>query len=204
MKRLLVLSLIITLFNATANASAIDNCRTFADSTIGKVMTVFHDTATSEEKKRDKLADIFTTAVDTAWIGKFVLGQYWRNASEQEKQQFLLTYRDYLTNVYVSKFKDESGLNVDDIAIASFTEASQGAGKYLAKTLVKSKGEADVHVDYIIDQAEGQCKVHDISIEGVSLLASQRSEFKALAARSGVQGVIESMQNKNSLMTEKK
>lgn len=196
MRRFLVL-VTTSLFSLHAMAAEGEPCHSFAESTIGGVLKVFHDTGTADAKKREQLSVIFGQAVDTDWIGKFVLGQYWRSASDEEKKAFLEAYRDYITNTYVSKFKDENGMNVDAIKVVSFGASNQGSGKYQVKTIVENKGDEDVHVDYLIDDAGGKCKVHDITVEGVSLLSSQRSEFASLASTGGVKAVIAAMQKRN-------
>lgn len=154
-------------------------------------MSVFHDTKQSEEQKRSSLSNIFQEAVDTDWIGKFVLGKFWRSASAAEQAEYLKDYRAYLTKTYVSKFNDDDGLNVEDIALSPLTKQGDD---YLAKTIIKRKNDEDVHVDYTLAQAGAKCQVHDIIIEGVSLLTSERSEFGSVASSGGVKNVITELQ----------
>jgi phospholipid transport system substrate-binding protein len=155
------------------------SCDGFADTMTKSVISIFHDTSQSEQQKRQALSGLFQEAVDTDWIGKFVLGRFWKNATDEEKRQYLEKYRAYLTRNYVSKFDDDTGLSVDDIKLTSITPS--GSNQFEAKSLIKRKGEEDVHADYLLDGSSSKCQVHDIKIEGVSLLATQRSEFQTLA-----------------------
>ena len=196
MKKFLVATAsLAALIAASAHATPTEKtptaCDAFANTMTKRVVDIFHDTKTDEDKKRDILADTFQEAVDTDWIGKFVLGHYWAAATDADKKEYLAAYRDYLTLVYISKFNEKAGMSVDTITIAGLTPHDKDT--FEAKTLISRKGEQDVHVDYLLDQAGGKCQVHDIKIEGVSLLASQRSEFGALASNSGLRGVIDAM-----------
>jgi phospholipid transport system substrate-binding protein len=164
-------------------------CENFAQNMTKNAVAIFHNSKQSENEKRKQLSTLFQEAVDTDWIGKFVLGRFWKSASADEQKQYLDVYRPYITNSYVSKFNDEEAMSVSDIKIASLTP-QQEDGQFEAKTLVQRSSEEDVHVDYLLDQSSGKCQVHDIKVEGVSLIASQRSEFGALAGNSGVKGVI--------------
>lgn len=188
------IAVIVSLFVSTTAyaAEAPESCNSFANIMIKRVISVFHDTTASEDQKRGQLALLFRQAVDTDWIGKFVLGQYWRTASPRERQEFLAKYRSYLTNVYISKFNDDEGLNVDDIKITSIVP--EQPGQFQVKSLIKIKGDDDIQVDYLLGQSSGKCQVHDIQIEGVSLLATERSDFQAAAASGGVKGVIAAME----------
>lgn len=171
-------------------------CDAFANGMTRHVVEIFHDSTQSENQKRDALSGVFQQAVDTDWIGKFVLGRFWKTATPEQQTQYLSTYRTYLTHNYISKFNDEDGMSVDDIVITSIAPGAEG--QIDAKTLIKRKSDEDVHVDYMLDETGGKCKVHDIKVEGVSLLTTQRSEFSSLAGSSGVQGVIDAMQKKSS------
>jgi phospholipid transport system substrate-binding protein len=176
------------LFCATQAAAADSVCETFANTMSSDVVAVFHDTSHSEDHKREALSDIFVKAVDTDWIGRFVLGRFFKAASKDEQDQYLKSYRSYITRTYISKFSNEAGMNVEDIQVVGVTP--KDSSSFEAKTIIKRKTEEDVRVEYLLAATNGKCKVRDIKIEGVSLLASQRSEFSALASSSGMKGVI--------------
>ena len=183
---------LISLPTFAAAEQGLSSCNEFATTMTKRVMDIFHDANQSEEQKRQGLSMLFQQSVDTDWIGKFVLGRYWKEALPQEQTQYLEIYKTYLTNSYVSKFNDEQGMSVDDIKIASITP--QSSDQFEAKTIILHKNEEDVHVDYLLEQSPEQCYVHDIKVEGVSLVASQRSEFAAIAGQTGIKGVIAAMQ----------
>lgn len=195
MKKLLMITCLGACLSAPAFADGPD-CNNFANSMIQRVIGIFHDKVNGEQQKRQALSTLFQEAVDTDWIGKFVLGRFWRQASAEEQKQYLDTYRQYLTHNYVSKFDDEEGFSIDDIKLTAVTPTA--ANQFEAKSLIQRKGEEDVHVDYLLDQSSPKCQVHDIKVEGVSLLATERSEFQALATSSGVKGIIGAMEKQLS------
>lgn len=192
MKIKTILPAMIILASSSAYAAGSANaCSEFSNSMIKKVVMVFHDKNKNEVQKKQQLSSIFQEAVDTDWIGKFVLGKFWKETNSTQQNEYLADYKTYVTSVYVSKFKNEDGLSVDDINIASITPGKDS--EYIAKTIIKSKDDDDLHVDYLLAENNGKCRVHDITIEGISLLTSERSEFSALASKSGVDGVISTL-----------
>ena len=203
MKKYLVLALAASLMatpwsvlakevKTTDTAKSSQSCDKFADTMTSHVVNIFHDKKQSEEEKKQSLSILFQEAVDTDWIGKFVLGRYWKTASAEEKVEYLKNYRNYLTMVYISKFNDEAGLAVDAIKIVDIKPAAQ-PNQFEANTVIQRNGQPDVRVAYALEQLPTKCQVHDIKVEGVSLLTSHRSEFAALAGKSGVKGVIDAM-----------
>ncbi len=194
------LTTFITLIALSATGPALaasSSCETFASDMSKHVVDVFHDKDMPEDKKITTLTNLFETAVDTDWIGRFVLGRYWKAATPGQQKEYLSVYKDYVANAYVSKFHDDNGLSVDAIKITSLTNTQPG--QYAAQSLIIRKGEEDVHVDYLLNQSDDFCHIHDIKVEGVSLLVSQRSEFQSLAERSGIRGVIAAMKKQLSV-----
>ena len=181
------------LMATTATSAFADEaqCKSFLTDQIGKVTSIFHNKSLNEMGKRKQLAGIFREAVDTDWIGRAALGRYWKQLSAEEQQSYLSLYGKYLSSTYISKFDEEDGMNVDDIKLVSFTPVNSG---YEAKTVIQNKQDADVKVDYVLDDTAGACKVHDVKVEGVSLLISQRSEFGTIASQGGPTKIISLMQ----------
>lgn len=176
-----------------AAALAASPCDNFLGTTTKQILGIFRDNGKTEAQKRTDLQAIFDRAVDTDWIGRFVLGRFWRTATPAERTQYLAAYKQYVATTYISKFDEEQGDSVQDIALLSQAPKDDG---FEAKAVIRIKDEPEVHVDFLLTDAGGNCKVHNITVEGVSLLVSQRSEFQALANSSGVKGLIAAMQKK--------
>ncbi len=161
----------------------------FIDNMAEQVTNVLKNDKKSFAEKQAALRSMFAEVVDTDWIAKFVLGKAWKEATPQQKEKYTELYRTYLTETYVSKFDEESGSKVKDIKVKGIKEAS--GDTFSAHTeIVQSGTEPPVKVDYLLRQKEGQFKVIDITIEGISLLATHRQQFSALANANGIDAVI--------------
>lgn len=177
-----ILSVGLTLIMFASTAEAEETCRPFVENNISKALQVFHAASTSDAQKRQQLNGLFAQIVDVDWVGKTALGPAYHTASEEDKGQFLTSYRAYLADLYVSKFNGDDGMNVDTISIASLEpHADAATGSILARTVIQNKDSEATHVDFVLDAAAG-CKVHDISVEGVSMLTGQRSQMAAISA----------------------
>jgi phospholipid transport system substrate-binding protein len=72
----------------------------------------------------------------------------------------------------------KSGGNADTVAV---------------HTLVSVPGSGNVAMDYRMHRSSGGWKVHDVSVEGVSLVTTYRSSFKAELDRGGFDGLIKTI-----------
>ncbi len=186
-------------FHISAEAKPVEVCQSFIKNKTDIMLQIFHNTKLTESEKRRDLAVLFQESVDTDWIGKYILGHSWKNATEAEQKQYLKSYREYITHTYVSKYNDEDTKDIYDIKISSVIPTQQN--EFLASTLIKVKDDDDIKIDYVLAQSADKCQVHDINIEGVSLILTQRSEFSAAAGFSGINGVIKSMEKQYKMIT---
>jgi len=58
-------------------------------------------------------------------------------------------------------------------------------------------GGQPLPIDFTMHQKEGTWKVYDITVEGVSLVMTYRSEFDAIVKQKGIDGLIQALATKN-------
>lgn len=155
-----------------------------------KVLEVLKDTP--EEKKRlFGLKEVFDDAIDAEKVGRFVLGKYWRQASEEQRAEFLILYKDYLLLNYIPHFKNYSG---ETFEVASVRD--DGDGEYYVKTtILRPTGGAPLEVSYRVLRREpaAELKIFDIIAEGVSAITTHRSEFSSAISRHGLGAFLEKL-----------
>jgi phospholipid transport system substrate-binding protein len=130
-----------------------------------------------------RFRQLFQADFDGPGIARFVLGRYWRSASEQEQQEFLKLFEDYVIFVYgtrLSNFNGETfkirGSRTDESGTIVSTDIISPGG-----------GAAPIKVDWRLVADKGAFKINDVIIEGISMLVTQRSEFASVIQRHGGQ-----------------
>src|SRR5690606_29082259 len=121
------------------------------------------------------------------WIARFVLGNNWRTATDEQRKRYTSLYHDYLIGIYVANYAQSSERKITDIKILGVRNGEDG--RFTAQTELVMHGAGNVKVDYLVGKSGDGYKIVDVIIEGVSLLASHRSEFMQLAANGGVDRV---------------
>lgn len=145
------------------------------------------------EKSQQKLRQLFLDNVDVDWMGKFVLGHAWQQASEGQRGRYMQAYRDYLLARYTTNFADYAG---SDYTITG--AKSDANGQFIVSMQVKSPQAKDqeTQAGYRVQAANGPFKIVDIIIEGVSLITTERSEFAAVVQKDGMEKLIEQLKAK--------
>lgn len=132
---------------------------------------------------------------DLDGIARFVLGPYWRVASEPEKQEFRRLFEDYIVRVYSARFAQYRG---ETLRVTGSQSDPDGA--VVTSEIVRPDGGPPIKVDWRLSTRDGLYKISDVIIDGVSMGASERSEFASVIQRSGgqVQGLLAMMREKTT------
>jgi phospholipid transport system substrate-binding protein len=196
MTRRLFLTMVVLLIGSTSPTVATDAVAADASVFMNELWTRAVEVLSKKVPVSERLArfrQLFHADFDGPGIARFVLGRYWRNASEQEQQEFLKLFEDYVVFVYGTRLSNFSG---ETFKIRG-TRADE-AGTVVSTDIISPGGEAPIKVDWRLISDKGAFKINDVIIEGISMLATQRSEFASVIQRHGgqVSGLLELMRER--------
>ena len=117
------------------------------------------------------------------------LGKTYDSLSDQKRQNFIKLFKGLLENSYASKlesYRDEKINFLDEVV----------KGKYaLVKTnIVRSNNT--IRVDYKLILGNGQWKVYDFVIEGVSMIRNYKAQFTKIIRRDSYEVLVEKLTKK--------
>ena len=135
-----------------------------------------------QSERLTRFRELFHADFDGPGIARFVLGRYWRSASEQEQQEFLRLFEDYVVFVYGTRL---SNFNGETFKVRS--SRTDESGTVVSSDILGPSGEAPIKVDWRLITDKGAFKINDVVIEGISMLVTQRSEFASVIQRHGGQ-----------------
>ena len=128
-------------------------------------------------------------------ISSLVLGKLWKDATESEKAEFKKEFQTLLIRTYSRAFVEFKEWSVRFLPINSDGDQR----KVMVKTEVLQPGLQPIAVNYRMLHKNGEWKVYDIMIEGVSLVTNYRTSFKNEVERTGsLQEVIDQLAKRNS------
>ena len=142
-----------------------------------------------------RFRQLFHADFDGPGIARFVLGRYWRSASEEEQQEYLNLFEDYVVYVYGTRLSNFSGETFK--VRGSRTDAN---GTIVSTDILNPSGEPPIKVDWRLVSDNGAFKINDVVIDGISMLVTQRSEFASVIQRHGGQigGLLALMREKTN------
>jgi phospholipid transport system substrate-binding protein len=187
-------------FTSTASMAASPaDAGKYIESIGSQTITIISNPKLDKAGKQARLEGIFAANVDIPWVGKFVMGRFWKIATEDQKKRYLNEYQSFLLTHYAGRFSEYSS---GSFKITGTHEDSENEYTVNMEMQAQEANGAPILVDYRVRKGNGGFKVFDVIIEGVSLITTQRSEFSALLNNKGIDYLIEQLANK-SLMPPK-
>lgn len=181
-----------------ALAAPVDDAGKYVETLGNDAVDIISDKNMNKEVKRKKIEQIFRDNVDIAWVGRFVLGRFWRQTTEEQKKRYLKEYETFLVRHYATRFTDYSGGSFKIIG-----SHADGDGEFIISMQIKSgdAGSEPVSVDYRV-RADGKSHknnfvIFDIIVEGVSMITTQRSEFASVVTNKGIDYLITQLASKS-------
>lgn len=143
---------------------------------VDKVLNVLRDPAlqgaSAVTKKKEALRRISNDLFNWPLLSRMVLARNWRALTPAQQQEFINLFKEILEKAYINKilaYKDEKIEYVSN------------------KMLTERKAEVDTHIvsntspvdlTYRLALVDGKWGVYDIIVEGVSLTANYRDQFR--------------------------
>ena len=166
---------------------------TFVRALADEAITNLTGNALTDLQRQEKLRGILKSYFDVKSIGKWVLGRHWRKASAAERSEYLGLFEDLIVKTYAVRFKSYSN---EKIKLTGTVSRGQTA---IVKSVIERGSQQPVRVDWRGTYPDGQYKIFDVVIEGVSMIQTQRSEFSSVIRRNGgrVSGLIATLKNRS-------
>ena len=146
--------------------------------------------------RQERFRQLFHADFDCPGIARFVLGRYWRDASEEEQRDFVKLFEEYVVFVYTARLSNFGG---QDFKIRG--SRSDGDGVMVSTDVFSPGGSSPLKIDWRLVSDNGTYKINDVIVEGVSMLVTQRSEFASVVQRNGgqVRGLLAMMREKTAI-----
>lgn len=153
---------------------------------IAETTDVLRQTANGARERETHFRRLLAQYFDLALITRFVVGRHWRSANDGQKREFAQVFEQHIVKVYASRL---SGYQDEKIEIRNITARTER--DTIVATEVIRDTDDPLRLDWLVRKRDGGYKIIDVAAEGVSMLASKRSEFSSVIAREGMDGLID-------------
>ena len=184
-----------------AQAEAIESPVDLLERTSTDVIKILRDDKELLKKEPDRIYkivdDYILPHLDDVTMAKLALGKNWKKAANEQKIAFVSEFRNMLVRTYsksLIEFQDQ------EIKYFPMTLAAD-VHKTSVKAEVIQPGGPSIPMAYRMRIKNNAWKVYDIKIDGISLVTSYRGTFTQEIRKSGIDGLLEYLREKNSKLS---
>ena len=149
------------------------------------------------ELNDDELQQAFIALLDRGFdintIARFVIGRYWRGATTDQRNEYMVLFREFVLDTYAQRLDEYAGqsFNILDSRILDAKDT-------VVETELQGVDGPTLKIDYRVRSRDGNYQIIDVMVEGVSLVVTQRSEFASVINHKGMDGLLEVLREYNA------
>jgi phospholipid transport system substrate-binding protein len=133
--------------------------------------------------------------VATHELSQNVVGlHYWQHASELEQKEFIDLFVKMVVQVYAGAMTSYSNQTIKYLPLRNFDPSKKVA--YVRSMIIPSGADQNILISYQMIRSDGQWKVLDFSVNGVSLTNNYHSQFSDVLANEGMAMLLKQMRKK--------
>lgn len=133
-----------------------------------------------------------------ARMTQLAMGRNWRQASPEQQKTLVEQFKVLLVRTYTAAFTQYRNETIEYRP----TRMRPGDTDVVVQSFINRPGAQPVAVDYSMEKTPDGWKVYNVKIEGVSLVENYRNTFNAEVQKSGVDGLIRTLSERNRALAQ--
>ena len=165
-------------FALPVRALTVDQARALIDRAVAAV----NDIINSGKSEQDMFGDferVFITYADVPTIARSALGVAAKSASAGQMTAFTTAFQGYISRKYGRRFREFIGGKIE------VTDAHPIKSYFEVVSVAHLQGEAPFDLRWHVSDKSGKQLFFNIIIEGINMLASERTEIGAILDKQG-------------------
>ena len=131
--------------------------------------------------------------IDFEQATRLAVGRAWNQAAPEQKKRLVSEFRNMLVRTYANAIQGYEGQTLKVLP----SRGKQDPEDTTVRTQFIRAGGQPLPIDFSMRKTDQGWKVFDITVEGVSLVLTYRSEFDAVVKQEGIDGLIKRLASKN-------
>ncbi len=137
-----------------------------------QVRKILQEYPQANKERRDKVRAVIDGYFDFDAISRLAVGMPWRNLPPEKQQEFTQQFTKLLFNTYVG--------DIEKYAQQDITYRNRQIYQGYVVVEANAGGQS---IDYYLHQINGNWKVYDVGVGGVSLVTNYRDQFDPILTR---------------------
>ena len=166
------------------------------DELIRKGQAIIRNRAASDAEKVEQLKALIIDGFDVNAVGRFLLGGYWRTATEAERAEFITLIQALTVKAYSARLTDYGQYRYENRGAKM-----DGRSVLVYYQVIRPSNPTPINLQWRLLKTTDRPKVVDAIVEGISLGLTQQQDFGSIIAGrgKGVEGLLEELRRRTAL-----
>jgi len=190
----IALSVVSLLMVEAVQASSALGPRDAVESAVDRFMSIQNsrsDNAAVTAERLGQVREIVREMFDFDEISRRALSRHWQTLQRDEQAEFVTLFRDLLERAYLAQVE-----TVGNEKIVFLGESSEGGGAAIVRSKVVTRQGAQMPLDYRLHLLDGRWRIYDVVVQGISFIASYRTQFDRVIRAESYGALRERLQKK--------
>jgi phospholipid transport system substrate-binding protein len=190
-RAMLAAPILASLFAITpARAADVESARAFLEGIAAETLGILEQTEPDSPERQAGLSAVLEQGFDLPYLAQLAVGQPWRDLDEAERQRFVEVFSDWALASQSQRLGQYSG---EQFEVTNAQEAS--AEDVMVSTEISGGKLAEpVAVDWRVRTSDGENRIIDVVVEGVSMVVTYRGEFQPIVQEGGVDALLNELE----------
>ncbi len=143
-------------------------------------------------ERRAKQWEVISPSLNFEIISQRVMGEYWDKCLYEQKSGFVELFTDHLRNSYINKTRPIFGKKIVSLREKRFDDFAK------VETTLQVQSGREVSTDFYLFYENGEWKICDLVVEGVSLVNNYHSQIVNTLDRTSYDELMSTIKNKQA------
>ena len=176
-----------------AAPSAQELVQSVSEQTLAKIKAEKDIIKANPDRIYDLVNEYVLPHFDFERMSRWVLGKYWRQADARQQSAFVQEFRTLLVRTYATSLSDYSDQSIEYLPFRD----DETAEEVTVRSEVAQPGGFPIPINYNLHKRNGDWKVFDVTIDGISLIANYRTTFAREIRTDGIDALIKKLADRN-------
>jgi phospholipid transport system substrate-binding protein len=159
---------------------------------VTRVITILHEDPDRQrvDRQRTEIRRVAADLFDFDEMARRTLTRHWAGRSPEEQAEFVQLFTELLERSYIARIEQWSGERI------VYVGESVDGNYATVRSKILTRRRAEIALDYRLMLRDGRWRAFDVLLDGVSFVATFRSEFDRIIQQSTYAGLVDKLRKR--------
>ncbi len=191
MSKSLILVICLCLWGSSVIAA--ENPQAVVQTGMDQILEILNQYPQDTRARREQIQRVVNGYFDFEAIARLSVGPRWQSLLPEKQQEFTLEFSKLLFNTYINTYVE--GIEKYAKQEITYNHRSINENYVVVEAVVRDQG-GGVSLDYYLHLRDGNWRVYDVAVKGMSLVSNYRGQFGSILTNNSFEHLLMMLRQK--------